>query len=122
VTTQRHPDALRIWVQNGVLLGAAALLSVIVYQMEPFSTLAGRYVAFWMVLPVVWFVAISFTRVAREFLLDCYDALGTTRRRVVAGGAIGAAFILYAGIITSNIPERPTTAAAQAVTSLALSR
>ena len=114
--------ALRKWLDNGVLLGAAAVLSLAVLQAEPFSSVAGRYVAFWIVLPAVWLIAISFTRVVREFMLACYDNLGTTPRRVVAGGAIGAAFILYVGIITSNIPQRQTTEQTQAVTSLALSR
>ena len=116
------PHALRNWLENGVLLGAAAILSVVVFQAKPFSSIAGRYVAFWIVLPALWLIAMSFTRVVREFMLACYDDLGTTPRRVVAGGAIGAAFILYAGIITSNIPQRPTTDQTKAVTSLALIR
>ena len=120
MSQQVIPYALRKWLDNGVLLGAAAILSLAVFQAKPFSSVAGRYVAFWIVLPVVWLIAISFTRVAREFVLACYDNLGTTPRRVVAGGAIGAAFILYVGIITSNIPQRQTTE--QTVTSLALSR
>jgi hypothetical protein len=122
VSKQGNADALRNRLENGVLLAAAAILSLAIYQMKPFSTLAGRYVAFWIVLPALWLAAISFTRVAREFMLECYDALGTTPRRVVAGGAIGAAFILYAGIITSNIPDRQTTRETPAVTSLALIR
>jgi len=122
VSKQAIPDALRKWLDSGVLLGAAAILSLLVYQSKPFSSHAGRYVAFWIVLPAVWLIAISFTRVAREFVLDCYDALGTTPRRVVAGGAIGAAFILYGAIITSNIPERRAPRDTQAVADLALTR
>ena len=114
--------ALRNWSENGVLLGAAALLSLAVFQSTPFSSVAGRYVAFWIVLPALWLIAMSCTRVVREFMLACYDDLGTTPRRVVAGGAIGAAFILYAGIITNNIPPRQATDQTQTVTSLALSR
>jgi hypothetical protein len=119
VRRQVIPDALRNWLDNGVLLGAAAVLSLAIFQGGLFSNAAGRYVAFWIVLPAVWLTAISFTRVAREFMLAFYDDLGTTPRRVVAGGAIGAAFMLYVGMITSNIPERETTRQMQPVTSVA---
>jgi hypothetical protein len=122
VSTQRIPRALQSWLDNGVLLGVAAILSVAVFQVNPFSSAAQRYVAFWVVLPALWLIAISFTAFAREFLLRCYDDLGTTPRRVVAGGAIGAAIILYLGTITSNIPERQAARETRAVTSLALVR
>lgn len=122
MSTQRISHAFRSWLDNGVLLGVAATLSVAVFQLNSLSSAALRYVAFWMVLPALWLIAISFTRVVREFLLRCYDDLGTTPRRVVAGGAIGAAIILYLGTITSNIPERQTTRETRAVTSLALIR
>jgi hypothetical protein len=113
--------ALRNWVDNGVLLGLAATLSVAMFQAKPFGS-AARYVVFWIVLPAVWVVAVSFTRAVREFLFACYDGLGTTPRRVVAGGAIGAALIVYVAIITSNIPKRETIRQPQAVTSVALMR
>lgn len=122
MSKQRIPRALQSGLDNGVLLGVPATLSVAIFQVNPFSSAALRYVAFWVVLPALWLIAISFTRVVREFLLRCYDDLGTTPRRVVAGGAIGAAIILYVGTITSNIPERQTTRETRAVTSLALSR
>ena len=112
--------ALRNWLENGLMLGAAAALSLAIFQLKPFSGASARYVAFWIVLPAVWLVAMSFTRVVREFILARYDDLGTFPRRVVAGGAIGAAFILYVGIITSNIPERQTPRQTQPVTNLAL--
>jgi hypothetical protein len=118
VSKQRIHE-LRNWVDNGVLLGLAATLSVAIFQARPFSS-AARYVAFWIVLPAVWLVAVSFTRVVREFLFACYDGLGTTPRRVFAGGAVGAAFIAYVAIITSNIPARQTNPQTQSVTSLAL--
>lgn len=120
MSKQGIPHALRNWLENGVLLGAAAALSLAVFQFTPFSGAAARYVAFWIVLPAVWLVALSFTRVVREFILDRYDDLGTFPRRVIAGGAIGAAFILYVGIITSNIPERQATRETEPVTSAAL--
>ena len=111
--------ALRNWIDNGVLLGLAAALSVAIFQAKPFSS-GARYVAFWIVLPTVWLVAVSFTRVVREFFFACYDGLGTTPRRVVAGGAIGAAVIVYVAIITSNIPEHEPNRQTRAVTNLAL--
>ena len=111
--------ALRNWIDNGVLLGVAAALSVAIFQAKPFSS-GARYVAFWIVLPTVWLLAVSFTRIVREFLFACYDGLGTTPRRVVAGGAIGAAFIVYVAIVTSNIPERQAIRQTQAVANLAL--
>jgi hypothetical protein len=120
VSKQVISNTLRNSLENGVLLAAATILSIAIFQVKPFSSVAGRYVAFWIVLPLVWLTAMSFTRVVREFILACYDDLGTSARRVVAGGAIGAALILYVGIITSNIPGRQTPRQAQAVTSLAL--
>ena len=122
MSKQRIPRAFQSGLDNGVLLGVAATLSVAIFQVNPFSSAASRYMAFWVVLPALWLIAISLTRVVREFLLRCYDDLGTTPRRVVAGGAIGAAIIFYVGTITSNVPERQTTRETRAVTSLALSR
>ena len=112
-------DTLRNWADNGVLLGLAAALSAAIFLVKPFSGPA-RYVAFWIVLPTVWLVAVSFTRVVREFLFDCYDGLGTTPRRVIAGGALGAAFIVYVAMITSNIPDHEMIRQTHAVTSVAL--
>ena len=122
MSNQEIAHALRNRLENGVLLAAAAMLSLTIFRMELFSGAAARYVAFWILLPAVWLLAMSFTRVVREFILARYDDLGTFPRRVVAGGAIGAAFILYVGIITSNIPERGTARRAEPVTNLALIR
>jgi hypothetical protein len=119
VRKQLIPGALRNWLDNGILLGAAAVLSLAIFQGGFFSNAAGRYVAFWIMLPAVWLTAISFTPAARETMLAFYDDLGTTPRRVVAGGAIGAAFMLYVGMITSNIPQRETTRQMDPVASVA---
>jgi hypothetical protein len=122
VSKQEVRHALRNWLESGVLLAAAATLSFAVFQGKPLSGAAARYVAFWLVLPVAWLIAMWFTRVVREFLLSRYDDLGTTPRRVIAGGAIAAACIVYAAIITSNIPERQRTVDTRPVTNLALVR
>jgi hypothetical protein len=110
---------LRNWVESGVLLGAAAILSLTIFQVYPFSGVGGRYVGFWIVLPSVWLIAISLTRVAREFVLARYEDLGSTPRRVVAGGAIAAALIAYVTIITSNIPETRSARETHPVTNVA---
>jgi len=116
----RH--ALRDLLEKGVLLGVAATLTFAVFQAKPFSTAAARYLTFWIVLPAVWLIAMSFTRVVREFILTRYDDLGSTPRRVVAGGAVAAAVIVYVAMITSNIPERQASRDMRPVTSVALIR
>jgi hypothetical protein len=107
-------------LDSGVLLGVAATLSLAVFG-KPFSGAATRYLMFWIVLPAAWLAAMWFTRSIREFVLARYDDLGSTPRRVIAGGAVALAFILYLGIITSNIPERQRTHT-EAVANLALIR
>jgi hypothetical protein len=110
---------LRDWLGSGVLLGAAAILSLTIFQAYPFSGAGGRYVAFWIVLPSTWLVAMSLTRTVREFVLARYEDLGSTPRRVVAGGAIAAAAIAYVAIITSNIPETRSARQTHPVANLA---
>jgi hypothetical protein len=122
VSNQEIRHALRNCVESGVLLVAAAMFSLAVFQGNLFSGHAARYVAFWLALPATWLVAMWFTRVVREFLLARYDDLGSTPRRVVAGGAVAVACIAYLTIITSNIPERQRTRDTQPEASLALIR
>jgi hypothetical protein len=121
MSKQEIRHALRNWLGNGVLLGAAAIISLAIFQGKPFSSAAARYVAFWIVLPTAWLIAMWFTHAVREFVLARYDDLGSTPRRVVAGGAVAVAFIAYLATITSNIPEgRQHPQDTQPVTSVAL--